>query len=464
MPRTLLLLLLLSASRLMSATWSTGSPSTTNNDDSCDISVAPAATLLLPYFEVDVGGKPETARTTVISVINVSPLPQIARVTVWTDWAYPVITFSIVLTGYDVEAVDLRDMIMRGVIPTRVDARGPMSLGNFGNPNHAATVAQDCGRRMPHVPVGVLNDIRALLTRGKSSGAALSCPVAEGEAQLGGDHGPATAAGYVTIDVVATCAPTLPTSTSYYTSELLFDNVLTGDYVSVRPSGAMNGYAGGSPLVHIRAVPEGGPAGSIVNTRLPFTFYDRFTPMDATMSHTIDRRQPLPSVFAARWISGTKSDFQTTYVIWREAVTAGTAACGDYVQNSAMPAAEIVRFDEHENASTNIATFSSATANAAIQSTTFPAIVSQDAGGWLYMNLNNGGSQRYSASRAGYGAGIVRATAYPRNVSQNWVTVNLFAEDRYGVNYDAAWLSNGCTPAAVSTKRQRIGLTGKSNP
>ena len=34
------------------ATFLTGSPATTNNDDSCDISVAPAATLLLPYFDV----------------------------------------------------------------------------------------------------------------------------------------------------------------------------------------------------------------------------------------------------------------------------------------------------------------------------------------------------------------------------------------------------------------------------
>ena len=30
-------------------------PATTNNDDSCDIGAAPAATLLLPYFEVDLG-------------------------------------------------------------------------------------------------------------------------------------------------------------------------------------------------------------------------------------------------------------------------------------------------------------------------------------------------------------------------------------------------------------------------
>src|SRR5712691_1669776 len=98
----LLLILLLCASALLSATWSTGSPATTNNDDSCDIGTAPAATLLLPYFEVDLSSKPDLARTTVFSVTNVSPIPQIARVTVWTDWAYPVIGFSLFLTGYGV--------------------------------------------------------------------------------------------------------------------------------------------------------------------------------------------------------------------------------------------------------------------------------------------------------------------------------------------------------------------------
>ena len=34
-------------------TFAGGQPATTNNADSCDIGVTPAATLLLPYFEVD---------------------------------------------------------------------------------------------------------------------------------------------------------------------------------------------------------------------------------------------------------------------------------------------------------------------------------------------------------------------------------------------------------------------------
>src|SRR5512138_869711 len=76
-------------------------PHTTNNDDSCDIGVAPAATLLLPFFQVDLGTA-GTGRTTIFSVTNVSPYAQIAHVTVWTDWSFPVLDFNLFLTGYDV--------------------------------------------------------------------------------------------------------------------------------------------------------------------------------------------------------------------------------------------------------------------------------------------------------------------------------------------------------------------------
>ena len=345
------LLLLVLTGNLFAATSSTIAPSTTNNDDSCDIGVAPAATLLLPHFEVELNGTADTARTTVFNVINVSSSPQIARVTLWTDWSYPALSFSIFLTGYDVEAVDLRDLLVRGAVPTKVEMPGPMSKPNFSNENFTRTVAQDCGLRMPHVPSGVMKDVRAYLTNGRSNSYALSCQSAPGvEERVGSDHGSNIAAGYVTIDVVATCAPTMPNSPKYFTSELLFDNVLTGDYVAIEPSGTTNGYAGGSPLVHIRAIPEGGAAGSIVPTRLPYTFYDRFTTIDESTPRTIDRRQPLPSTFAARWIDGGETGFATSYSIWREALTGANAACGEYAANSNMPVADLVRFDEHENA------------------------------------------------------------------------------------------------------------------
>ena len=45
-----------------------------------------------------------------------SRLPQIAHVTLWTDWSFPVLDFNIFLTGYDVQAINLYDIIVRGVI------------------------------------------------------------------------------------------------------------------------------------------------------------------------------------------------------------------------------------------------------------------------------------------------------------------------------------------------------------
>src|SRR5687768_18492082 len=108
------MMLFLIASGTSAATSTARAPFTTNNDDSCDLAVTPAATLLLPYFEVDLASPTPEARTTVFNVINVSPMRQIARATIWTDWAYPVLTFNIPLTGYDVEAVNLRELIARG--------------------------------------------------------------------------------------------------------------------------------------------------------------------------------------------------------------------------------------------------------------------------------------------------------------------------------------------------------------
>src|SRR6266568_4673365 len=91
-------------------------PATTNNDDSCDISTAPAATLLLPFFDVDWKSPATTARTTLFTITNTSRVPQIAHVVVWTDWSFAALDFNIFLTGYDVQSINLYDIINRGVI------------------------------------------------------------------------------------------------------------------------------------------------------------------------------------------------------------------------------------------------------------------------------------------------------------------------------------------------------------
>src|SRR5437764_11966094 len=113
-------------------------PSTTNNDDSCDISVAPAATLLLPYFEVETSAR---AVDTFFTITNVSRFPQIAHVTVWTDWSFPVLDFNVFLTGYDVQSLSMYDIIVTGVIaPSATGAGGtssPTTPGALSAANNA---------------------------------------------------------------------------------------------------------------------------------------------------------------------------------------------------------------------------------------------------------------------------------------------------------------------------------------
>jgi hypothetical protein len=403
---------------------------TTQNDDSCEISVRPAATLLLPYFEVDVKAG---SVTTLFTVTNVSAMPQVAHVTLWTDWGYPGLMFNIFLTGYDVQGIDLYDVFANGLI---APPRGTSSFGevpqnypdsaqpapNNGNP-HLVNLNL-CTNLPGRFSDALRADLQLMFTTGIVGGyySSSSCTTKV----VGGKH--ANVVGYATIDVVATCTTCTVTSKDYV-DELLYDNVLTGDYQVVAPRGDKS-YALGGPLVHIRAVPEGGAAGSVVAGTLPHTFYDRYT--------KTDRRQPLPSTFAARVIEGGNGGFNSTLKIWREGYPA--SACGDYARNAVVPFADVVRFDEHENAmiigpppfelpltpQATPLTVSVRSGNPLFPPVPYPPSGS-DPAGWLYLNLNS--------------------EATTARASQSWVVVDMFAEPTYAMEMPALAFDNGCAPA-----------------
>jgi hypothetical protein len=448
-------------------------PSSTNNDDTCDISVAPAATLLLPYFEVDFNAASQTtARTTLFTITNVSRYPQIAHVVVWTDWSYAALDFNIFLTGYDVQGINLYDIFARGIIaPGATPGTGGTSITNAppnnaaspinapgaqpannttGNPNFNAAAATTCAGLLGPIPTAILADLRTIFTTG-TPGANVGAGCT---GKLGGAH--TNAIGYITVDVSSNCTTSLP-GPGYFNSEVLFDNVLIGDYQDINPNPATGNYAGGNPMVHIRAIPEGGPAGSIPGTNLPYTFYDRYTTA-VGIPRTVDRRQPLPSTFAARYIQGGTGAFNTNYKIWREGVTGPSSTACAVSANSILAIAEIVRFDEHENATTiatgplispqinSAVSLPETSATSTSNSSLYPQLsTSGDVGGWMYLNLNNGGSANYSTARAGF-SGPGTSTSSVRQ-SQNWVIVSMFAEGRFSVDFDAAWLGNGCSVA-----------------
>src|SRR4051794_30353483 len=460
---------------LVAASASAGS---LDNDATCDIKVGPAATLLLPYFEVDLAATGE--QTSLFTITNVSRYSQIAHVTLWSDWAFPVLTFNVFLAGYDVQSINVRDILVSGIVASPVGtgpttAKSPLGLltspanggPGYANPNFNAAI--DCDALPGTIPDRLMSAIRSALTTGVyNPGASAACPN-----PVGGAH--ANAIGYATIDIVGSCTTRFPSDPFYYTTDLLFDNVLIGDYQQIgpHPAGTTAPFdAAGNPMVHIRAVPEGGGAGSNITTELPYTFYDRYTP---AANRVQDRRQPLPSTFAARYIQGGTGAFATNYTIWREGFGAG--ACGSsLVYNGALPAAEVLRFDEHDNVSTIPPCFAlcpspprldlPATSSTSTSNSGYNYVTSTDVGGWMYLNLNNGGSTGYSVTTptlGGFqtiitGAGSQSfltpkgsATIGPRP-SQNWVTITMFGNlgtKRLVAEFDAASLGNGCTPAAL---------------
>jgi hypothetical protein len=184
----------------------------------------------------------------------------------------------------------------------------------------------------------------------------------------------------------------------------------------------------------------------------------------------MDRRQPLPSTFAARYIEGGTGAFATNLTIWREGF--GTGSCADAFASANMFVSEIIRFDEHENPNSAVPCFIpecpqppppilNAASSTNTYSAVYPSIFSADVGGWMYLNLNNGGSTSYSVTRETGGqrlptnartnlSPIASGTVGPRP-SQNWVTVTLFGSaangNRLTGEFDAAALGNGCSPA-----------------
>jgi hypothetical protein len=418
------------------ATYLTGAPTTTNNDDSCDIGVAPAATLLLPYFEVDLASR--TGERTIFTITNVSNVEQVAHITLWTDYSFPVIDFNVYLTGYDVQSIDLYDVIALGdIAPTRgtgfEDPGSPE--GDFSDDN--PLVNEETCRNLP----ADLN--QQYVTRMQQAFTVGTVPALGGAAACTGigssGHPNNAAIGYATIDVASRCGTQLPSDPGYFTAggEALFDNVLIGDYQQINSG---QNFAQGNPMVHIRAIPEGGVPGSGLVTNFDRTFYARYQ-----TTPRADRRQPLPSRFAARWIDGGTGSFETYMKIWREGrVAPGAAACtgaGDVSPANITSVTEFVTFDEEENAvgaapeegpispPIELDFVLPEASRVKVGNDTFPELNNGAIAGWIYMNLDNAAADNIA--------------------SQNWVVVSMRAEGRYSVDFDAAWLGNGCTPAAA---------------
>jgi hypothetical protein len=262
----------------------------------CTMDVVPAATLLLPYFEVDLGNS--TGRTTLVAIDNASDRAVLAHVVLWTDLGVPTLAFDIYLTGYDVQTLNLRD-VFAGRLPGTADAAH--DPGDTLSPH--GSLSQDvafpnCGGLLPPPPLAPA--IVDHLTRAHQG---LSSPLLGGNcaAQAFGDQ---VVRGYATVDVTRRCTTLTPADPGYFGPDgvAASDNVLWGDFFLIDPAGSV---AAGEDLVRIEADPArfaGKP-----------TFYERYVGSTGR-----DGREPLPTIWETRYLDGGPFTGGTDLIYWRD--------------------------------------------------------------------------------------------------------------------------------------------------
>lgn len=397
--------------------------------DVCTIDKVPAATLLLPYFEVDLNNADGV--TTLFSVNNASAAPVIAHVTMWTDLSVETLDFDLYLTGYDVVTINLRDIFNGNLVATGPDnLTGPSAALGFGEFSFPNNIPASClnPNAFPEEADGFIDIPNSLVTLARQAHTGQAVTRFAGSCAAV-DHDDDIARGYVTVDVVQDCSVVFPSTPGYFENIAGFDNVLWGDFFLVDP---LNAFAQGETLVHLEADQQAFAPGD-------YTFYGRYPTetFDAT-----DAREPLPSTYATRYIQNEVFDGGTNLICWRDPkFVIQPFTCGTLPDPFPLGQEQIVIFDEDENP--ELVEESPISPVEEFEFTACPwetqrAIVGSDAipatpeAGWLYMNLNNTVS----------GAAL-------NPFAQAWVMPIISANGQFSVGYDAIQLNDLCAPTNV---------------
>ena len=381
------------------------------------IDAVPAATLLIPRFEVDISNA--AGQTTLFSVNNASDAPTIAHVTVWSEWSVPVLDFDVYLTGYDVQTINMGDIIRDGILPRTAPDSTISNLGAWSQPH--STFGGSCLSNSPnYAPIsGTFLAIvqEALTGQPLSAGAAAgACAATPGNETL--------ARGFVTIDNVQECSQEFPNNDGYFidggTGTANNDNVLWGDFFLVDPG---NAFAQGFTAVHIEAdsaALAGGASCDPVAGYLPQTFYCRVQEGTRAANMALlpggDNREATGSTIATRYVTGGGFSGGTSMLVWRDNGVGVPANCATGAPNFTQT--ELVVFDEEENpiiaptggpsgapGASPVDPFPYCT-NRVVVGTDFPV---GEPFGWVWANLNNadGGVLDYNQA---YGLTVMDAS------------------------------------------------------
>ena len=317
----------------------------------CAFDAVPAATLLFPFVQYDyvndgAGG------TTLFSITNVSSEAQVVHITLWTDYSVAILDFNILLTGYDVQTLNIRDILASGILPVTggtdsnvgdpPNSDGPVSETNtlngawinglLADPEGTAVLTCDIGDPQDYgdgIDAPILAFFQSWLMKSQAAGARdySTCTAAEssviGTWWLDDDFNAERMTWmYITADIVTECNLAFPNDLTGQYFQFLqgSDNVLIGDVIWLDPVG---GFSEAVNAVHLEAdedlwsvaTPLLDPV-TLVDSGFPISFYGRYA------NHTTPPppwafREPLGTAWGFRYITDEAAEASTWIRAWK---------------------------------------------------------------------------------------------------------------------------------------------------
>jgi hypothetical protein len=297
----------------------------------CAFDNAPSATLLYPFVAYNYTDGANGVNT-LFSVTNTSSEAQIVHVTVWTDFSIAILDFNILLTGYDIQAMDIRTILANGQLPvTTVGGHtqtegivddGPISSANEyspfdpfnpNDPQATSVLSSRCspsdqaypGKYSVPIPANILALFEGWLKSSQTvpryhENCDLVPYVPQPTPWFEGRGEADDTWMYITADVVENCNTLFPDESGYFgiDGQIRYDNVLIGDTLWVNDA---ERFSEGSNAVHIEAdfalpfIATPGPLGE------PVSFYHRYAVAGQQVES--DLREPLPTAWAFRFLN-----------------------------------------------------------------------------------------------------------------------------------------------------------------
>ena len=339
----------------------------------CTVDQRPAATLLVPYFQVSIDadghvvGTGDSALDTIVTIMNASSAPMIAHVNLYDRYSVLQLDFNVALTGWDVQPMRISDII-QGFLPNTLNFDGDDACQRNQN---ADVYPSSNGflRVRPLAPATGQDNQQA--TTDYSDQYNLGDLISALQFNCSTEDLDDNAIGYIMIDHANYCNLSDPTDPNYFYNDAIgMENNLWGEIIFTSGDGLPT-Y--GMSTVNIESDVTFGNAAFQAPSFPVRTFYARYwspfldSPPNAcpncnqvnqdndllqTSPWNVgfgDQREPLGLNWAARWFDAGDA-MTTNFRVWRSSPAAPANLLADCLIEE--PTVTLIFFDEDENTTT----------------------------------------------------------------------------------------------------------------